>query len=557
VFSVLLISLHDTGTYGHRCISSSLKRHGFLVSNVFFRSNSVYQDAAAISEVELQALCNLGKHLRPDLIGINIHSSFGHPVAKQVVLNLKSQIRAPIVLGGIHPTVLPQFCLQDTAADYVCVGEGEESVVELCQCVRDDANVEVAGIMSQAAPHLPGRNRNPPADLDDLPFQDIGDEGKFCVLTDGMIVEGDPLLRQSVYPTKASRGCPFSCSYCTVAELRTLYGPSGFYRLRSPKRVVDEIRQFLELQKECREVQFWDDTFPFKPAWVEEFAAQYIKKIGLPFRIWLNPDTTTEKNIAMLKAAGLQSAVVGIESASDRTRRQVFQRTESRDDILQADRILSKYRVCRMYDFILDHPWENEEELKETFDLVTELKMPFLLNMHSLILLPGTKLARRAIREGLSSEGEIINEIVCDTRSSSRRIQWVRGAPTQEKPERRYWLFMISAAANETLPRVFLRALAGSSVLRKHPEILACGEGIGEWRVETGVPRVLSNIYRRSKWLQRFFLRNPVLKMRTREVLLSLQQRYQALEWLAYVTYRVVTRTPLVVLHRQQRRVID
>ena len=123
-----------------------------------------------------------------------------------------------------------------------------------------------------------------------------------------------------------------------------------------------------------------------------------------PFEIWLNPNTTREVNISKLKQAGLKSAVTGIESASEETRKKVYLRTESTEDTIKADRILSKYGIRKTYDFIIDHPWECQTELHDTFEFALNMKKPFELNMHSLVLLPGTELAKRAIRENLSTE---------------------------------------------------------------------------------------------------------------------------------------------------------
>ena len=542
MFNVLLISLYDIGTYGHRSISSSLKRNGFLVNNVFFRSNSVYQTATPVSEIELQALSDLAKCLRPNLIGINVHSSFGHPLAKQVVLNIKSKLDVPIVLGGVHPTMLPRYCLEHTKADYVCIGEGEESMVELCQYMQTGEDVDIPGIISRVTSRY--SSRMPPQDIDRLPFQDFGDDNKYSILSDGTIIEGDPLLRGSVYYTKASRGCPFHCSYCSVAQLRSLSKSGEFYRLRSVERVIEEIYQFIELNDKCTHLGFGDDTFPYKKTWVKEFSAQYKKKIGIPFSIWLNPDTTKESNIYLLKSAGLRSAVIGIESASDMTRGEVFLRTESRDDILQADRTLSKYEIRRSYDFILDHPWESHTELEDTFDLVTQLKKPFSLNMHSLILLPGTELARRAIQEGLSTEDDIIENIIRDTRSSSRKIRWSRGIPSQESAERSYWLFMIMSAAHSIIPVTLVNALANNKILQKHPEILANKEGIREWLVRNDVPIVLLSVYRKSQRLRQFFNKRPLFRKRTKIAITSIQGYLTALSWLGYVSYRIVTKMP-------------
>ena len=122
MYNVTLITLHDTGTYGHRCVSSVLKENNFSVSNIFFLCNRSYQDAEPVSNKELRSLCDLVNSLNPDLIGINVHSSFGHGLAEIIISKLKSISDVPVIMGGIHPSVLPEYCLKHTKTDCICVG---------------------------------------------------------------------------------------------------------------------------------------------------------------------------------------------------------------------------------------------------------------------------------------------------------------------------------------------------------------------------------------------------------------------------------------------------
>ncbi|MBA7649545.1 hypothetical protein ES703_57342 [subsurface metagenome] len=184
--------------------------------------------------------------------------------------------------------------------------------------------------------------------------------------------------------------------------------------------------------------------------------------------------------------------------------------------------------------------------------MVTQLKKPFSLNMHSLILLPGTELAHRAIQEGLSTEDDIIENIISDTRSSSRKIRWIRGIPSQESAERSYWLFMIMSAAHSIIPVTLVNALANNKILQKHPEILANKEGIREWQVRDDIPIVLLSVYRKSQRLQRFFNKRPLIRKRTKIAIMSVQGYLTVLSWLGYVSYRIVTKMPSVIFRAKK-----
>ncbi len=551
MFRTLLIGFHNSGTYGHRCLSAALKSGGCAVSNVFFQRNVIHQVAQPLSPVEIQSLIGLAQQVKPDLIGLNVAASFAHSIAQTVVARLTEHLDVPLILGGVHPTLLPEYCLETTLADYVCVGEGEESVVELCWRMQSGGTLtDIPGIMTRAmrtcSPRLP------PQDLDRLPFQDVGHADKYSILPDGRVEEGDPLLRSFAYETKCSRGCPFHCGFCSVAALKELYRPAQYYRRRSAENVVQELRHYLELNPHCNYIRFWDDTFPCHREWIVDFAGRYGREIGLPFGIWLNPNTTIESNIALLKPAGLKEVVIGVESASDQTRKNVYLRSETRQDILDADQALSKYDVRKVYDLILDHPWENQEELRDTFNLAMQLKKPYELNMHSLVLLPRTHLARRAIQEGrIADQPRVVAALTADG-EAAQRIRWVDDALPQASDERNYWVFLTLLAAHPDFPRWLTRFLANCRLFNKYPSLLADQTLAGVSQVyQTGNedPSPLRAAYTRSP-LKRLLDRVPGLKRQIK----TLDRKLSHLERLALfgarLGLRIVTRLPHLVLRR-------
>ncbi len=551
MFRVLLIGFHNSGTYGHRCLSAALKADGVEVSNVFFQRNVIYRVAQPFTRAEMQALVDLVQQISPELIGLNVAASFAHSIVQTVVAQLKEHITAPVILGGVHPTLLPEYCLETTLADYVCVGEGEEMVTELCRRLQSGGDLtDIPGLMTRTTRTF--SPRRPPQDLDRLPFQDVGHANKYSILPDGRAEEGDPLLRSLAYETKCSRGCPFHCSFCSVATLTELYRPARYYRRRSAENVVQELRRYLELNPNCNYIRFWDDTFPSSRKWVEDFTERYRREIGLPFGIWLNPNTTFERNIALLKTAGLKQVVIGIESASDQTRKNVYLRSETRQDILNADQVLTQHGVRKVYDLILDHPWESPKELPDTFDLAMQLKKPYEFNMHSLVLLPYTTLADRAIQEGyIVDQPQVITALTADG-EASKRIQWASGALPQANDERNYWLFLILCAAHPDIPRWFTRFLANFGLFKKYPSLLTDQALTGISQVhETGEESLspLRTAYTRSP-LKRTLDRAPGLKRQIKALDRKLSDLKRPAIFLAGISLRIITTFPHLVCRR-------
>jgi hypothetical protein len=92
---------------------------------------------------------------------------------------------------------------------------------------------------------------------------------------------------------------------------------------------------------------------------------------------------------------------MGIQSGSERIRRDCYERETPNQDIIQACEILERYGVGRNLDFIGENPYEDEADRRETIDLLCRLPKPFYFNYFSLTYFPGVDLTERALRDGL------------------------------------------------------------------------------------------------------------------------------------------------------------
>jgi len=155
-------------------------------------------------------------------------------------------------------------------------------------------------------------------------------------------------------------------------------------------------------------IRFWDEIFPDNKEWVEEFTERYKREINLPFEIWIHPLKISYDLIKKLVDAGLYKAVMGIQSGSPRIRKEIFGRYELQEDIINASKILSDCRVPRViYDFILRHPFETEEDIIKSFELCMKLHPPFELQLHALNFFPGTDIVEKAIKLNVIDRNEL------------------------------------------------------------------------------------------------------------------------------------------------------
>jgi radical SAM superfamily enzyme YgiQ (UPF0313 family) len=133
-----------------------------------------------------------------------------------------------------------------------------------------------------------------------------------------------------------------------------------------------------------------DDHFLVNENWLEEFYEIYPKEIALPFIIRSTPESITERHIKKLKNCGLQVVQMGIQSASEKTHKEIFHRRYSRKSILAAAEVLHKYNIKGMYDFIIGNEFETDAEKEQTIYLMMELPKPYEASIFHIIAFPKT-----------------------------------------------------------------------------------------------------------------------------------------------------------------------
>src|SRR3989339_883566 len=132
------ITLISTSTFpsdqGIRTISAVLKIESHEVKIIFMTLGEDYSRNYYEKELlQLERLCT-----GSDLIGINAFASTSER-AKKIIKFLKSKIPIPIIYGGVHPTLFPEKCIE--FADMVCVGEGEEAIIELVNALEKGKSI--------------------------------------------------------------------------------------------------------------------------------------------------------------------------------------------------------------------------------------------------------------------------------------------------------------------------------------------------------------------------------------------------------------------------------
>ncbi len=405
---VMLVAFYNKKALGVRYLETALAADGYEVRTVFYKDfNSIRPQKT--TERELELLREDIEKNSPLMIGLSVMSSMYLETVDMLLDMLRSSFSIPIVCGGAFASMFPALLIE-RGADYVIRCDGETSICRLADALKSGSDPR--GIPSLCYMGENGVVMNEIADI----TNEIDGYGlpavkcmNACFINGDALAEGDPQLDTLSYEVIASRGCPFTCSYCCCSNLAALL-PKGIRRVRtrSVKSVIDEL---IEAKKQCGKivfVHFYDEIFPNLPGWVDEFAAEYKKHINLPFTIWSHPNAVRGDVLRKLVKVGLTEVIMGIQSGSERIRRDVFHRYEKQEDIINATRIIRESGVFwGCFDFMLQHPFETIDDLKESYFLAKRLHGPLELQLHGLNFLPGTDIVPMAIEAGCCSEEEM------------------------------------------------------------------------------------------------------------------------------------------------------
>ncbi|MBM2813293.1 MAG: B12-binding protein [Ignavibacteria bacterium] len=293
----------------------------------------------------------------------------------------------PLIIGGPHVSLSSDEAIRD-CFNYICIGEGEFSLSELCTCLTNSN--EPLDIPNLIIKHDGKINANPVrpfnCDLDSLPFPDRE-------LWNNVI---DYDKSQSI-PVLLGRGCPFLCTYCSNHALMKL-AEGKYVRLRSVENILMELKELINSYPNLINYYLEVETFGIDKKWAFELCdalAALNSSIPNPRTFGTNlritPRTSYEDLFGAMKRANFEYINIGLESGSDRVRREILNRKYSNDDVLSAIRLAQNAGLRVNIYNLIGLPGETWNEFKETVEF--NKKAQPATSLHSIFYpYPGTKL---------------------------------------------------------------------------------------------------------------------------------------------------------------------
>jgi len=341
----------------------------------------------------------------PDVVGISFTSQAATGAYKLIAELKEQDPKVVVVIGGPHPTALPEDCFRDGAkADVAVIGEGEQTFLEILEAFDAAGDLtSIAGTAYWADGKLHrNETRDLIADLDTIPFpaRDLLDIRRYP----GYMYK----KRRADTNIISARGCPFDCVYCSnpVWKLR-----KPWYRLRSPQNVVDEIEMIGE-QYGITEIFDETDEFNGSKRWAGEVCQEIIdRKVDVALKAQMRVDNIDAELVAKLEQAGLWMALFGLESANDRTLTGINKR-QSLEQMNRAMSLMKDSGVKCFGLFMAFNVWEEDgqvafegrEESMNTLNYIRQLVREGKLQLFGWSMTtpyPGSKLYDIALRHDL------------------------------------------------------------------------------------------------------------------------------------------------------------
>lgn len=329
-------------------ISAWLQKSGY--------DNEVFD--ATFSTFEAQKAFILNR--KPDVLALytNLMTKLNVLRAIQFVKAQPELAHTKVILGG--PEVrnhVDKFL--EYGADYIVLGEGEESMLELIQYMDGATDVtidQIEGItyLNAAGKTTYNKERVKLKNLDELPLPNRTKVNLQLYFDAWKAKHGT-----SAISINTMRGCPYSCKWCS----RAVYGQS--YRRRSAKHVVDEM-EWIKNNYQVDSIWFVDDVFTVSHKWLKEFREELeSRNLKFPYECITRADRMNEEVIDELKASGCFRVWIGAESGSQK----VIDLMDRRVDVMQVRNMIrsAQAKGIQAGTFIMvGYPGETEEDIFET-----------------------------------------------------------------------------------------------------------------------------------------------------------------------------------------------
>ena len=330
---------------------------------------------------------------KPDLIGLSaVEPTFLFGIK---CLEYVDDLNIPNIVGGVHAIFSPEDVINYDVVDMVCIGEGEECVVELCEKMRKGENYSNVGNIwfKKSDGTIKQNPKTSVQDMSNLPKLD------FTIFQEKRIFRPMAGEIYRMVPVEFSRGCIYKCTYCSAPAFDATFKEQGrWLRDKSMDQIFKEIKYYInDLGVEY--FYFVSETFLAMPKKrFDEFVERY-SEIKLPFWFNTRPETINEAVCARLEEINCHRISMGVEAGNEEYRKTMLKRPVTNAKVISAAQALSASKIQFSVNNIIGFPDETREMIFDTINLNRE----FVADSHGCYLFQpyrGTWLHKYSVSKG-------------------------------------------------------------------------------------------------------------------------------------------------------------
>ena len=368
---------------GISCLAGALKNAG----------HKVYQWDFLAQDCEIEPLKQLIKSIRPDVIGISIRNIdtvdslnrikyLEHN--KDIIKEVRKITDSSIIIGGPGFSILAKEIMDFLDPDYGVVGEGEEIMLSL-----------VSQIESKTAPPKKIILNN----------QHINGYPDYPVLYEPEIASYY-LKHGGMLNVQSKRGCPFNCAYCSYPYLE-----GKQLRFKDPEHVVEDMIRASQ-QTGINYFFITDSVFNDPAGHYLEFCEIMIKKeVNLSWCAYIRPKNIGDKEIALMKRAGLKSIELGTDASTDITLEKL-NKGFTMEDVFEVHKAAIRQDVPCAHFIIFGGPGETMATFSKGLENIKRLTGSVVFGFLGIRILPFTDIYNMAMREGVITKEHNLMEPV-------------------------------------------------------------------------------------------------------------------------------------------------
>jgi anaerobic magnesium-protoporphyrin IX monomethyl ester cyclase len=332
------------------------------------------------------------QRLKPEIVGITCGSATYHRCVETAKTVKETLPNCKVVVGGWHPSYMPESMLKHPEIDYAVMGEGERAMVELATHITkgksNEALADIAGIAYRRNGTI---KKNVPkfiSNMDEIPFP-----ARHLLpmhLYDRTI---EFLSAKPADVMSIARGCPYSCGFC---ETKKLWGNTC--RSFSPNRTLDEVNYMID-KFNTKGIYFINDNFTLKKKETIELCnLMKQNKLDLEWVCDTRVNLVSRELLAKMKEAGCKAIWFGVESGSPRILKKI-NRNITLEETETAFKLCREQGIQISCSFMLGFPDETREDMEATLKFAKKLD-PDWCQFNIFIAYPDSSLYQELLQRG-------------------------------------------------------------------------------------------------------------------------------------------------------------